>query len=1078
MSDKEPFTYVINTELWKKQLVVLFSILLILSVFIYYSIYYTQNWEDVEVISRATFDLLVNKAKLPEGSENRNFLTTGDTIIDPSNFTVEDLDALVGFQECPENQCAIDLETGVKRCPENGSVRIVYNNSYESCTAKYYCTSEKLPYAILSSGETDTFGVCDDDVICRCTDKIVCPNYVTATINLRNGNNYSSQAEFLNYYFIQRVGDPDSVTGYEGIPIDKNRQNKEFCAINPSYTNRMDNGCNFANTDVDILGCLDSQDFYEVDEESFEDAFGSDFDLYFQNTSDYKTQAYSNSVNIQSANKPERGFAVYDDGAGNYDIINFNQFDGDSITLGDEAGTVASDIVSLRANDSGVDLELGMPTGTQQGNGFSGYKFSKIIYTGCRNSSTKTRASNRSMLLCTQPDVQPCNEGVFTYIVNDKEPTNFCKFTQTFLQSRDELKLDPLNDPKEYTLSCVTGTGCLPNYSTSFCDGDNCDTAIEERKTDFYPEYDTSAASSVWILNLNQNPIAGTITYQYSQSGGIVLKNAGMLTIEKGDYYSASSQIYTKLVTATANVPAGDEEFTLNIGNTTGLVVGYLIFYPNFKGQILTIPNDTSITLKKLDGDATEITEYTLIRFFNKVTVDDDGNKFGQFWIDDDGKIFPAKLENSEKYVWPEDGKPQVLFVYKQFGYNGINYNTRLEIIYTDEKLNVQRRYSTSSKWYYWMYQKDIRFYTPPISSDIVPLSRTVSDNVMSRSVINAITFSDPDADFKKSLSFYYPVWNKDLNKQTCSLCTPNTITYSKIIPVSPTEGRKNSLFSAVIQFSGMDYGQYMYNPLLAFNEDTRNYTVSVVNYSFNFFTNINESLSTTRRIVLREPNPNIPLSSDVNENYYATNKYTLLDSSNLIRRRVKFVVPEMAEPLPDTITLSMLEENMADNQYETVMLDNRYDPYTYNDQLLKIPKTDKQTFSRDSSNAFYSNNERLAGSNYFGGKVYYYQSTELFVESEVSIVSVEINNRGEQVITTDSKINTAFSGETDLVLQVISHQDTLEVDYKPKTNDESLYVNGITQGRITDFTISDGGKNFFISNLPEIILTRYRRLE
>lgn len=1064
MSDKEQFIYVTDNELWKKQLVVLFMIILILSVFVYYGIYYTQNWQDTEVISRATFDLLVNKAKLPE---NRNFLTTGDTVIDPSNFTLEDLDALVGLEECPENECAIDLETGVKRCPENGSVRVVYNSAYESCTAKYFCTSKELPYAILSSGETDSFGVCDDDAVCRCTDKVVCPNYVTASINLRDGNNYSSRNELLNYYFIQRVGDPDNVTGYQGININPSRRNKEFCTINPSYTDRMNTGCDFTNTDTDILGCQESQDFFQVSESDFIEQFGTDFNFFFQNTPDYDAQAFSNTLNIQASNKPQKGFAVRDNGGNDLDIINFTQLDGDAITLGDGAGTTVSDITSLKSSNSGVNLELGLPFDIQGGNGFSDYKFSRVIFTGCRNSSIKTEASNRGMLLCIQPEVQPCKEGTFTYIVKDKVPTNFCKFNQTYLQSREELKLEVLNDPIEYTLSCVNGSGCLPNYSTSFCQGDNCDTVIEERKESFYPDYDSSAASNVWIMTFNQAPEAGIITYNYSVSGGLTIYNGGMLTIEKGDYYSTSSQIYTKLVTQTVTV---SDEFTLNVGNVEALVIGYLIFYPNFKGQVKSIPNDTSVVITKLEGSATEITEYTLVRFFNKVTVDDDGNKFGRFWVDDDGKIFPAKIDADTKYVWPGGGEPLILFVYKQFGFNGINYNTELNVEYVDGKLNVERSYSSSSKWYYWLNQKPAYFLKPPISSDIVPLSRSVSDSVMSRSVINAITFSDPGADFKKNLSFYYPVWDDDMNRQTCSLCSPNTITYSKIIPFPPEGGDQNSLFSAVIQFSGMDYGQYMYNPTFSFNTDTHSYTIGNARYSFNVFTRINEGLSTTRKIILSERNQNIPLSSEVEENYYSNNKYTLLDSSNIIRRKIIYL-----DEGPSEVQLSLLEENMADGQYELIALDNKYTSPEYNDMQLKPAK---QTFIMDGSNTFYRNYTKLSESNYFGGKIYYSQGVRLFVESEVSIVSVEMNGKGEQVINTDSKFEIGFSGETDLVLQVISHNDTLEVGYDPKRNEESLYVNGITQGRITDFQISNGGKDLVISDLPDIVLTKYRRVE
>lgn len=1076
----EPFVYIERDDIWKKQLVVAFILLIILAVYIYFALFFIQNEEDEIQISRPIFDLLTNKAKLPEGIENRNFLTTGDSYINPENFTIEDLESLQGLEECPENDCAVDLETGVKRCPENGKKNVVFNRAYETCSSRFFCTSDLLPFAVLSSGETDTFGVCEDEVICRCTDKIICPNYVSATINLRYGSNYIDRNTDLDYYFSQRVADADNVTGYEGIKIDANRINKEFCQINPSYTDRMTVGCDFSNTDNDILGCKDSNDFLLLDETTFENTIGVEFDFFYQNTNDYETEIYSSTLNIQQNNKPQKGFAVRDRGSGNFDFIDFTGLDGEFVTLGDDVGTTLTGLSSMIASPSGVDLDIGLPDNSGGlGNGTAQYVFSKVVFTGCINSSSKTNASNRNMLLCLQPERQPCNKGVFCYRVEDKKPTNFCQFSQTFLETtRDGLDLTALDDPKNYTLSCVNGSGCLPNYSTSFCENGNCDTSISDRKTAFTPEYDSAAASNVWLIKFSDTPISGTITYRYSDSDGIVLSNGGMLNIERGDYYSTSYLVLTKLVSEAVTTTA---QFTLKLGNVDLLAVGYLLYYPKFKGQIDSIDTvNNSVVVNRLSSTETTIEAYRTVRFYDKVDQTEDGNRFGRFWVDDTGKIFPSKISVPEKYDWTIGGAPTSIYVYKQYGFNGSNYNTNLQLTYDSDtdKFSADLTYSTSSSWYYWLKGKPDRFLQPPLSSNIVILARTVDESILTRDIISAVTFSSPDADFKKNLSFYYPVWNEDENKQICTKCSPNTITYNKVIPeIRDQNGplQRNVLQSSVIQFSGQDYKQYTYYPLLTLTEGGKNYSLTSTRFCFNFFTTINSSISNTRRIVLNEPNPNLPLSDEVDQNYYTDNKYYLLDNNNVIRRRLKFILPSSATGVPSSVNLSFLTDKLADGYYETIIYDDKYIPYEFNGVTLAIPSPTLD-FVLDGSNSYYYNTTIQTGSNYFTGKVYYYQDIQFYIESEVTITEVTLNEKGQQVITTDSVSESFFSG-SETTLQILSENDTLDVAYRPLNGVESLYVNRITQGRITDFTISNGGTGNIIDASPEIVLTKYRKL-
>lgn len=145
---------------------------------------------------------------------------------------------------CPINQCAVSIATGVKRCPQGNST-IIYNIGQEVCSLPDRCSSEKLPFAELSSGETNESGICEPGRRCRCLAKKVCASEVTAYFQLQNGN--ATEV----FTFAQKLK-PDG----EDLVLDS--LGDQFCKINPNYLDSL-KGCVFDKTQnplTNIVNCI------------------------------------------------------------------------------------------------------------------------------------------------------------------------------------------------------------------------------------------------------------------------------------------------------------------------------------------------------------------------------------------------------------------------------------------------------------------------------------------------------------------------------------------------------------------------------------------------------------------------------------------------------------------------------------------------------------------------------------------------------------------------------------------------------------------------------------------------------
>lgn len=1087
--------YIEDTTMEDKVLVVIFCIFIILIMIVFFSKFLVQEETDPINISQAQFDLITNKAQLPEGLDNQ---TLASDVLNAADLTLSNLEQLTGLLECPEGECAIDLQTGVKRCPQDKNVRLVYNKSFEGCSSKFFCTEDTLPYAILSSGETDLFGVCEKDVECRCTSNIVCPKYVVSSFNLRNGSGGDSKT---NYFFDQTTLGDEKIAGYESIIIPPDVRGEQFCNLNPSFSDRITGGCDFSNADNDILGCRTSEDFYKVIEKTFQNSITSKFAIGFQDTpeNNFSTLQFQSSLNIsnvlnpenQTVGRPEKGFAYISpsENNGNIQILSYSSRLQNSQTINGDNFSSVGDLTTTSIGNDPLSINLGtsneLANKTISDTDF--LEFMNIIYTGC--SSSEVSVSNKNMLLCLQNSSQPCSQGLFSYRIDDKPASDFCQFNPTLAQyvGGDNSPGTVLDDPQKYTLSCVIGPGCNGNYPQTFCKDGDCNQAISDYIS-LFQDYDTSAINGVWELVKSDTPLPGVITFSYDQNDGFIISNGGLLTIQPGDYFSTVRQKYQKLVIANVNVTGNSNVFPL--GSIEGLQVGFLVYSTGYKGTVTSIDSvDNKITVSKDTTNSSpkisQIKAYTLIQLFKPlVSSSDDGQQYGKFIIQSSGKILPTTIFGDGQTPTVFDSIPDTIFVFKQFGFNGPNYNTDLRIAPDN---TVYRQYSMVSQWWYWLNSSISS--TPltdttlrsPLSAQVIPLVILCRDNqiTFTRNDLNSVVFSSPESDFKEDLSFYYPVWNSDKNSQFCIKCKPALYTYVKIGPNSA------NVTSVVIQFSGRDFSQYMYYPPI--NQVSGNYFFELTTpksspFIFNTLTAISQDEnSNARRIVLDIVNPNLPYSSDVSSSYYTDNPHYVLDSNNVIRRQVKLVniedFPFSGKP-PSSVYLRQFVTNTEVN-----VLEDAYIPFN------SLSPDENTLFSISDTNNYYFNYTRKDGSNWFAGKKYIYNNNMYLVNSQTKIVRVELIE-GKQVIWTDSIVNaeipkTRNTNADPTVIQIYSTTDTLDLGFYTSSGQvdtemgiQTVYPVSICDNRITNLGMNiDTSVSRDIGNLPIVKFSKYRNL-
>ncbi len=88
---------------------------------------------------------------------------------------------------CNPGECATNIFTGIKRCLDSETQEIEIDPGIEVCNSRFFCENPKTPFAVQSDQSTNSEGLCQTDVICRCVQNPQCAEHVTAYFQVDNG---------------------------------------------------------------------------------------------------------------------------------------------------------------------------------------------------------------------------------------------------------------------------------------------------------------------------------------------------------------------------------------------------------------------------------------------------------------------------------------------------------------------------------------------------------------------------------------------------------------------------------------------------------------------------------------------------------------------------------------------------------------------------------------------------------------------------------------------------------------------------------------------------------------------------
>ena len=151
------------------------------------------------------------------------------------------------FLLCEAGKCATNIYNGEKRCADDPSATIIYNPQFEVCNSKYRCENPLTPNAVLSNGSTNTFGICDLNVPCRCIktqqcsyDNIVSFDFTDILSN--TNNNLTNNISIKQIYLASQ--------GFTGLPLTTPDDPTKFCQMKGNNLDRLiprTPQCNFVN---------------------------------------------------------------------------------------------------------------------------------------------------------------------------------------------------------------------------------------------------------------------------------------------------------------------------------------------------------------------------------------------------------------------------------------------------------------------------------------------------------------------------------------------------------------------------------------------------------------------------------------------------------------------------------------------------------------------------------------------------------------------------------------------------------------------------------------------------------------
>lgn len=192
-------------------------------------------------------------------------ISSGFQTTSPTNPVSSDNRTQTTFN-CAPGQCATNLQSGFKTCPQN-NVSITINPSQEVCNSAFVCDNPITPFALQSDGSTNINGVCEPNTQCPCLRVSQCAEYILSVFTTSNGNPYES----LNGQRILFPQISSYVSSAGGAPTDTppiqfNNPAVTFCAAPLAWIPLSNPGCNFITAssvnDIsysDVLLCMGMQ---------------------------------------------------------------------------------------------------------------------------------------------------------------------------------------------------------------------------------------------------------------------------------------------------------------------------------------------------------------------------------------------------------------------------------------------------------------------------------------------------------------------------------------------------------------------------------------------------------------------------------------------------------------------------------------------------------------------------------------------------------------------------------------------------------------------------------------------------
>jgi len=936
---------------------------------------------------------------------------------------------------CPNGYCAINKNSGIKRCPSSES-RVTYNSALEACTRKSWCDYTGLPYALNLDGSTN-FSQCSGETPCNCVEFERCKNseinyFQITTGQIAASENSSVVIELEN-------GEYNSIYGYRSIEISD--PSTQFCQINPGFTNEIYRGCDFKNNISSKLGCqqITSTVLAEVTGLS---NIGNNGGLILKSVPDdtpciqgsdtvnnnyiLEGQNYAIMVTNKSREEyPSQG-VLYFYQVGNeeneYEIVKYTKITYNCTQQGSDTFSKFGGIQSLIAKISGV------PTFINTSRGFRGtwklddsvtaVSYDQLISKNCTGEITGVNYKN--MLLCTQRDSQFCPKGNMAYNFNKLATPGLTEtqvgelvssdigFSRNFCQFYPKAGVQALpsnprwmQDPQFFTISCVVGSGC------GGLDSEGNPLSMKEISEKFFPTFDADGIRGVWTLFGDGFPYVSKVLTNYGTDSFFNLSN-----INPGDFWSiqpisenlittstsAGSIIYVNSLLGLANllgnsniqanVPTGTEVQYRNSDDETVPVQTASLFQIGIE----TINNKPSQYLV-LDppGITGTLGPNISLTVFSPISRETVGN-IPQHGIIVSKRIGSSKVrqkffaDSNGDIVAVNNGVPIMIVdqqvsinIYKQFSFSGGNYNT----IPTGGEGAVPENTSSGL------------FCARILGGGIGGPERIINGDVTFNGVQTALSpyddslITSANLGGRLSLSdnqkIYFPV-----SSETAPFKIPLSMYYPVWNPVISKQEcvMCNPLLIAypvindsgngtgpinriVIQFSGRDFIHYQKNML-----DN--------NFIFTSFSEVGSQKiagttipSTTETIYMKEPNLQVRVGDFV------------FDSTLQLEYDVRII----GESLPSTTNLANLTlEGKSGSMYKefynpskgitgmetstsSYIIGPNAEPLIENSELsVKIVNNTTGTFKRGgvSSSGFYTGPE-----NYFFGKKYIVQSKE-----------------------------------------------------------------------------------------------------